>query len=875
MSLFGRRRDEELDEEIESHLRMAARDRVERGETPEQAELAARREFGNVTLVKEVARGMRGRVWLRQFGQDLRYGLRMMRRAPGFTALATLMLALGIGSSTAIFSVINALILNPPRIADAGRVAAVWRTGKEKRTEGYVSYLGLQDWRAQTQSFEALAGYKPNGFIMLDEKQAERVEGMRVTANFLSLLKVAPARGRDFQVEEERRDAWPVVLVSQRFWRNRLGGDEAALGRQLTLNGKPHTVIGVLPPDFEFPLAPGQTDLLATVSGEGGNLVERGAQVLRVVGRLREGVTFEQAQAELTGVAANLERQYPQNYRDTTAYLVPVDEQIVGLDVRRALWVLLGAVMFLLLITCTNVTNLLLVRASVRQRERALRVALGAGAWRIARQLLTESLLLALVSGGAGLLLAVWGLGAIKLYGAEQLPRLDEVRIDVRVLAFATAVSVLTALLFSLLPVFKASRPDINEVLKAGAKTATGGGAMRVWRDVLVVAEVALGLVLLIGAGLMMRSFDTLVSVPPGFDPTNVLTGRVSMTRDAYASHEARVNYVEQTLERLRALPGVESAAFVAPMPFSGGNVGGDFQIEGRPAPEPGQEPSANVRSVTPEYFQAIRIPLRKGRHFTGQDNQRGGVGAAVVNETFVARYFPNEDPVGKYVSDIGANQNEGDPPRWEIVGVVGDVHHSSLTRAASPELYLPYRQNSWNWGNFFVRTAGDPTSLTQSFAAAVRSGDKTVPVTNVQPLAQAISGTVAQMRFYTMLFGLFGFVGLVLTLTGIYGVISYTVAQQTHEIGVRMALGARGRDVLRLVLGRGMLLALAGVGLGLGCALGLTRLMAGLLFGVSPADPAVYVFVPLLFLTVALAAFLVPAFRATKVDPMVALRYE
>jgi putative ABC transport system permease protein len=874
VSLFGRRRDEELDEEIRSHLRMAVRDRVERGETPEQAELSALREFGNPGLVKEVTRGMWGWLWLRQFTQDLRYGLRMMRRGPGFTAVTVLTLALGIGASTAIFSVINTLILNPPHIAEAERVAAVWRTPKDKRAEGYVSYLTLQDWRAQGQSFEALAGYKPNGFILLDEGQAERVEGMRVTSNFLSLLKVTPSRGRDFQVEEERRGARPVVIVSHRFWQERLGGDEAAVGQQLTLNGKPHTVIGVLPPSFEFPLAAKQTELLTTVAGEGGNLDERGAQVLRVVGRLRQGVTLKQAQAEFTNIAANLERQYPQDNLDTTAYVVGVDEQIVGPDVRQALWVLLGAVMFLLLITCTNVTNLLLVRASVRQRERALRVALGASTWRIARQLLTESLLLGVVSGGAGLLLALWGLGAIKYYGAGQLPRLDEVRLDVRVLAFATAVSVSTALLFSLVPILKASRPDINEVLKAGAKTTTSGGAMRLWRDLLVVAEVASGLVLLVGAGLMMRSFDSLVNVPPGFDPDNVLTGRISLTRADYEHHEARVLYVDQTLERLRALPGVESAAFVAPMPFSGGNVGGDFTIEGRPAPEVGHEPSANVRSVTPEYFQAIRIPLRRGRHFTGQD-RRGGVGAAIVNEAFAARYFPNEDPVGQYVSNIGANQNEGDPVRWEIVGVVGDVHHSSLTKAATPEIYLPYRQNSWGWGNFFVRTAGDPAALTRGFAAAVRSGDKTVALTNVQPLTQAISDTVAQTRFYTILFASFGMMGLLLTLTGIYGVISYTVAQQTHEIGVRMALGARGLDVLRLVVGHGMALAVAGVVLGLVGAFGLTRLMANLLFGVGPADPAVYALVSLLLLAAALAACLVPALRATKVDPMVALRYE
>ncbi|MGH9753298.1 MAG: ABC transporter permease, partial [Blastocatellia bacterium] len=523
---------------------------------------------------------------MNQLWRDLRYGARMLLKQPGFTLIAMLTLALGIGANTAIFSVINALILNPPRIAEAERVTAIWRTNKDKRSEGFVSYLDLQDWRAGNQSFEAIAGYKSNGFILLNDEQAERLQGMRVTANFLSLLKIKLIRGRDFQVEEEKRGAEGVVIISHQFWQNRLGGSEAALTARLDLNGKPFTVIGVLPPDFEFPLAPKQTELITTIAAEEGNLDQRGAQVLRAVGRLRQGVAFAQAQSELTNIAVNLERQYPQYSRNVTSYLTPVDEQIVGPDARRALWVLLGAVGFLLLIACANVANLLLVRASARRKELALRVALGAGTWRIARHLLTESLLLALLSGGAGLLAAAWGISAIKYYGAEQLPRLDEVQINSRALVFTLAVSVLTALLFGLLPIFKAARPDINEVLKAGAKTATSGGSLRLWRDSLVVAEVALGLTLLIGAGLMIRSFGLLVNAHPGFDPENVLTGRVSLTRAAYENHEERLRYVNQTLEKLKALPGVESAAFVAPMPFSGGNVGSDFRIEGRPKPE-------------------------------------------------------------------------------------------------------------------------------------------------------------------------------------------------------------------------------------------------------------------------------------------------
>lgn len=806
--------------------------------------------------------------------QDLRYGARMLRTKPAFTVIAVITLALGIGANTAIFSVINALILSPPSIAEPARVASIWRTPIGKRTEGYISYLELQDWQAQSRSFETIAGYKPNGFTLLDENQAERIQGMRVTANFLSLLRVKLLRGRDFQVEEERRGAQPVVILSHESWQTRFGGNEDALGRQLSLNGRPFTVIGILPPAIEFPLAAKKTDVLTTIAGEGQNLDERGAQVLKTVGRLKEGMSFTEAQTELTAIAENLEQRYPQYNRNVTAYLVSVDEQIVGRDVRRALWVLLGAVGFILLISCTNVTNLLLVRASAREKELALRAALGAGTWRIARHLLIESLLLSLLSGGVGLLVAMWGLGAIRYYGADQLPRLEEVEINVRVLAFNLAVSVLTALLFSLIPVFKASRPDINEVLKAGSKNATSRGSLRLWRDALVVAEVALGLVLLIGAGLMIRSFAMLVNVNPGFDPENILTGQISLTRKVYEKSDERIRYVNQTLERLRALPGVESAAFVAPMPFSGGNVGGDFRIEGHPKPEPGEEPEASVRSVTAEYFQAIRIPLRKGRYFTEQD-QAGAVGAAIINETLAARYFANEEPIGKRISNIGANQNDGDPEQWEIVGVIGDVRHSSLTKAATPELYLPYQQNSWSWGNFFARTTNDPSSLTRSFTDEIRSGDKTAPVTNVQLLTQAISNTVAQARFYTFCFALFGATGLILTLTGIYGVISYTVSQRTQEIGIRMALGAQARDVLKLVIGHGLVLTLIGIGLGLAGAVGVTRLLQTLLFGVSPADLLTFGVVAVVLTVVAQLACFVPARRATKVDPMIALRYE
>ena len=868
------RLDRDLDEELTAHLEMAIEEYERRGMSREDARRAALRSFGGVEHVKETYRDRRGLPIVDAVAQDLRFSLRTLAKKPGFVVIAVLTLAVGIAANTVIFSVVNGLILNPPRIAEPDQVVAIWRTPKDKRAEGFLSYLELQDWRARSQSFAAIAGYKPNGFVLLDGVQAERVQGMRVTANFLSLLEVGVYRGRDFRIEEEAQNAEPVAIVSYEFWQNRLGGSDSALGGRLALDGKSFTIVGILPPDFEFPLASKEIDVVATIAGEGQNLPERGAQVLRSIGRLKSGVSRAEAQAELTGISASLEKEYPRTNENMTAYLVSVDEQLVGHQVRSALWVLLGAVGFLLLIACTNVTNLLLARAAGRQKELALRAALGGGMWRIVRLLMTESMLVASLACGAGLAVAVIGLGALKYYGADQVPRLDEVQIDLRVLAFTVIVSAATAVLFSVLPVLNAARPDLNTVLKAGATTTSGGGPARRWRDALVVSEVALGLVLLVGAGLMVRSFSSLMHVDPGFDATNVLTGQVSMASTVYDDPDQCRRYVERTLERLSALPGVELAAFTAPMPFSGGNVGSDFRIVGRPEPEPGREPAAGIRSVTPEYFQTIRIPLLRGRYFTAQD-RRNGVGVAIVNEALAEAYFPNEDPIGQHVSHVGANQNEGDPEEWEIVGVVGNVHHSSLLKPATPELFLPFQQNSWSWGNFLVRTTTDPASLAAPFADTIRAEDTTVPITNVRPLTKAISVTVAETRFYTFLFALFGIAGLLLTMTGIYSVVSYTASQQTRDIGIRMALGARASDVLRLVIRHGLVLTTLGAVVGILGALATTRVMQTLLFGVGTTDPATFVGVVALGLLVAAVACYAPARRAARVDPLVALRDE
>lgn len=798
----------------------------------------------------------------------------MVLKAPGFTFLAVITLAVGIAANTTIFSLIDALILRPPAFVNPDQVVSIWKTPVDRRDEGFISYLDFRDWRTRARTFEDIAAYKSTGFNLATNGEVERIQGMRVTAGFLPLLKTALLRGRNFQPEEEKTSSQPVAIISYKFWQTRLGGRDDVLSQQINLNNKPYQIIGVLPQRFQFPLATEEALVWTTVAAEARNLDARGAQIFAAVGRLRAGITPQQAESEIATIASDLAQEYPASNRNSTAFVVSAHEQIVGKKVRRALWLLFGAVAFILLIACTNTANLLLVRAAGRQKEIALRAALGAGRWHIVRQLLAESFILSALAGVVGLLLAFWGLAAIRVYAADQLPRISEAQIDSWVLLFTVVVSMLTGLFFGLIPALDVSRADVNEVLKAGSKSVTGGKSARVWRDSLVILEVALSLILLVGAGLMIKSFRQLVNVQPGFDPSNVLTGRISLSGTVYGQPEQRAAYVDQTLERLRSMPGVESAAFVAPMPFSGADVDSDFRIEGKPQPEPGLEPTANNRSVTPDYFRTMKIPLLAGRHFNEQD-KRSGTGAAIVNQAFVLRYLPNEDPIGKRISGIGANQNDGDPETWEIVGVVGDVHHSSLKTPATPEIYLPFKQNSWSWGNFLVRTVVPPVTVADRFRDEVRAVDKSVPLTALRPLTVAISETVTDSRLYTLLFGTFGVVGLLLTMTGVYGLISNIVAQRTREIGIRVALGATRHNVIGLVMRQGIVLALIGTAIGVAVSLAVTRAINSLLFEVRTTDPLSFGIAVVLLLGSAIMACYLPALRATRVDPLVALRYE
>ena len=806
--------------------------------------------------------------------QDLRYGARMLWKSPVFTAVAVVALALGIGANTAIFSVVNALLLRPLPLAESERLVVLWSQSKKTGELSSSSYPDFADFREQNRVFEGVATLRPRGVTLTGAGEPERLEGARVSADFFPLLRVRPLHGRAFLPEEDRPGGERVVLLGHGLWQRRFGGDPGIVGRSVMLDEQPHTVVGVLPPDFRFPYTLEDAEVYSTIAYEGGNLQERGARTSYMLARLREGVTIDEARADAARIAAGLEEQYPDRNTGLGATAVGLQEQLVG-KVERALWVLLGAVGLVLLIACSNVANLLLVRATTRHREIAIRTALGASRWRVVRQLLTESLMIAALAGVCGLLLAVWGVDLLVALSPDDLPRLDAVGLDGRVLAFTFGVSALTGVLFGLVPALKASKTELTESLKEGGRSTNMRPGRQRLRGLLVAGEVALALMLLVGAGLLLKSFRRLQAVDPGFDPKGVLTMRINLPRARYTDGESRARFVGAVVEGVRELPGVRAAAFVTPVPFSFSNVSSDFEVEGRPAPPVGQEPSASYRGVTPDYFRAMNIPVLRGRQFTDQDRRGGPTGVAIINEAVARRYFEGEDPLGKVLKSVGVNVDEDEPERWEIVGVVGNVRHAGLDVEPYAEIYFPHRQQSWNWGHFVVRADGDLAALAPAVRAQVHAIDRDQAVSEVRPLAEMIAGTVAKPRFYALLLASFAVVGLLLALVGIYGVLSYTVTERTHEIGVRMALGAQRRDILKLVVTGGMTYALVGVVAGLVGARAVTHVLSKLLFEVSATDAPTFAGIALLLGAVALAACYLPARRATKVDPMVALRYE
>jgi len=803
---------------------------------------------------------------MRTFLQDLRYGARMLVKQPGFTLIALLTLSMGIGANTAIFSVVNSLLLRPLPYSESEQLTWVWMDNRpEGIREDITSWPNFEDWRAQNQSFQAMAGVRDRRFNLTGAGEPEELYGANVSPNFFELMRVSPARGRGFNADEEHEGRDQVVVIGHGLWQRRFGGDANIVGQTLSLSGQPHTIIGVMPPGFQFP---NKTEVWKPLAPDAQTRRARGSFWLPVIGRLKPGVTRAQAQTDMAGIAQRLEQQYPNTNTGFGVNVVLMHEQLVG-KMRTALWVLLGAVGCVLLIACANVANLLLARAATRQKEVAIRAALGASRGRVVRQLLTESVLLAAAGGVLGLLLARWGLDALVAFAPSDLPRAESISIDRRVLFFTLGLSLLTGLVFGLAPALQSSKLGLGEVLKEGGRSSGGGG--RHTRSVLVVAEIALALVLLVGAGLLLKSSWRLQQVNPGFNPERVLKVRLSLPPSKYPEGANVVAFYQQLLERLRALPGVKAAGATSSVLLYKVHNSAGISIEGRPAPSGGSRPELPLDSVSPSYFQVLGMQLIQGRNFTEQD-KRDGLPVAIVNETMARRFWPDEDPIGKRFTFGYA----GPQARWlTVVGVVRDSRRQGLDAPIRIESFLPYAQRPLRAMEVVLRTTDDPLTMARTVRSAVWSLDGDLPVSEIQTVEQMVGASVAPRRFNLLLLGLFALVAVLLAAVGIYGVMSYSVTQRAHEIGIRMALGAQTRAVLSLVIGQGMRLALLGVGIGLAVAVGLTRLMAGLLFGVSATDPMTFGAIALLLVGIALLACYLPARRATKVDPMIALRCE
>jgi putative ABC transport system permease protein len=812
---------------------------------------------------------------MQTFWQDLRYGARMLLKKPGFTAIAVITLALGIGANTAIFSVVNAVLLRPLPYTDPDRLAQVWQTfpqlGLNQVTVSAPEFL---DYRDQSHVFERMAAFRAQGFTLTNGSEPERIFGVRVSADLFPLLGVAPAIGRAFIPEEDQPGSPRAVVLSHGAWQRRFGSDAAVIGKLLTLDGESFTIVGVMPSGFQFPPQSLQNELWTNVPFDANDLNRRGWRPLGMIARLKSGVSMDQANAELKTIAG----RFPVSGSVPSAYAVSLHEQVVG-RVRRALLVLFGAVSFVLLIACANVANLMLSHAAARQREMAIRAAVGASRARLIRQLFIESMPLALLGGGVGLLLSVWIVEMLVSVNPDNIPRTNEIGVDLRVLGFTLFVSLLTGIVFALAPAWQTSKLDLNESLKEGGRGTSVSFRRFSLRSLLLVSEVALSLMLLIGAGLMTNSFARLLRVDPGFDPRGVLTMQVALPQSKYSETNQRAFFFEQALERIRRLPGVQYAGMTSALPL-GGNPDFGFTIEGRTPNAQGDVPQTGWRAISPEYLQTMGIPLRRGRHFNEQDHEKAA-GVAIINETMARRFWPDEEPLGKRIK-LGGPQR---PYPWmTIVGVVGDVKHDGLDAPVGPEMYMPYAQTPFLQMpaglrfppmSLVARSSSYHGSLAAAARAEIKALDKDQPITNIMTLDQLLANSISQPRFYLLLLAFFASIALVLAAIGVYGVVSYTVKQRTHEIGVRMAFGAQAGDALRLIIKHGMKLTLIGALIGLAGALALTRLIKTLLFDVSATDPLTFIVIALLLIGVALLACYIPARRATKVDPMIALRCE
>ena len=871
---FRRNRSErELVLELESHLQMHIEDNARAGMSAQEARRNALIKLGGLEQTREKYRERRSLPLLDTFAQDFRYGARLLLKNPGFAVIAVLTVALGVGANAAIFSVVHAVLLKPLPYPESDRLVMVWERvslPNYQNDENNPSPGNFSDWKSQNTVFENIGVYRNRSFNLTGAGEPVRVEGEQVSAGLFSVLQTNAALGRVFTTEDDQPGGRHIIVLSDGLWKSRFGSNAQILGKTILLDGEGYSVVGVMPPDFHFPDPDDQLWVPIALTPQ--DLANHGSHNLLVTARLKRNVTQPQAQEELNRIAQRLTELYPDTNTGVQVNVVALREEIAG-PVRPVLVALFGAVGFVLLIVCANVASLLLGRASARHREIGIRVALGAGRTRILRQLLTESSLLALLGCAFGLLFARWGILALKLLSPPHIPRMDEIQINNPVLVFSVAISLLAAFIFGVLPALQVTRDDVNDSLNEGARESAGAARLSA-RNLLVILETALGVVVVIGAGLLLRSFLILERVPLGFQTQGVLTFRVIPRGERYSQLAKRTAFYQQAVERIEALPGVRSAAAVSFIPLTNVRGSKGFSIEGGVPPAAGEIPMAGYDAVTPGYFESLQIPLHSGRDFSWRDTPQAQR-VVVINEAMSRTYWPGEDPLGKRIK-LGAPD---DPlPWWTIAAVVGDIREFDVLTAPRPTLYLPVSQaddSNYVLRDWVVRASGDPLTIASSIRAAMREVDPDLPVSRLRSLEQVRNISVAPQRFNLSLFGLFAALALVLAAVGIYGVMAYSVAQRTREIGIRMALGAQRRDVVKLVLGQGVRHVALGVFLGLAGAFALTRLMSSLLYGVRPTDPITFAGVTLILAGVALLACYLPARKAMRVDPMVALRYE